>query len=37
MYYVERSGAIILMLGGGNKSSQTRDIKRARQLAKEWQ
>jgi putative addiction module killer protein len=37
MYYVERSGAIILMLGGGNKSSQTRDIERARQLAKEWQ
>ncbi len=37
MYYVERSGALILMLGGGDKSSQTRDIERARQLAKEWQ
>lgn len=36
MYYVERSGALILMLGGGDKSSQTRDIERARQLAKEW-
>ncbi|MDD5336191.1 MAG: type II toxin-antitoxin system RelE/ParE family toxin [Rhodoferax sp.] len=36
MYYVERSGALILMLGGGDKSSQIRDIERARQLAKEW-
>jgi putative addiction module killer protein len=36
MYYVERSGALILMLGGGDKLSQTRDIERARQLAKEW-
>ena len=37
MYYVERSGALILMLGGGDKSSQTRDIERAKELAKEWQ
>jgi len=35
MYYVERSGALILMLGGGDKSSQARDIERARKLAKE--
>ena len=37
MYYVERTGALIVMLGGGDKSSQTRDIERAKQLAKEWQ
>ena len=36
MYYVERSGALIIMLGGGDKSSQASDIERARQLAKEW-
>ena len=36
MYYVERTGALIIMLGGGDKSSQTSDIERARQLAKEW-
>ena len=34
-YYVERAGAIIFMLGGGGKSSQTKDIERAIQLAKE--
>lgn len=34
-YYVERAGAIIFMLGGGDKSSQTKDIERAIQLAKE--
>ena len=37
MYYVERSGALILMLGGGNKSSQARDIERVKQRAKELQ
>ena len=35
MYYVEQAGAIIFMLGGGDKSSQDRDIERAIQLAKE--
>lgn len=35
MYYVEQAGAIIFMLGGGDKSSQGRDIERAIQLAKE--
>jgi putative component of toxin-antitoxin plasmid stabilization module len=30
-------GALIVMLGGCNKSSQTGDIERAKQLAKEWQ
>jgi len=32
---VERTGALVIMLGGGDKSSQTRDIERAKQLAKE--
>jgi len=35
MYYVEHAGAIIFMLGGGDKSSQAKDIERAIQLAKE--
>ena len=35
MYYLEQSGAVIFMLGGGDKSSQAKDIKRALQLAKE--
>lgn len=37
MYYVERSGALILMLGGGHKSSQARDIEWVKQRAKELQ
>jgi len=35
LYYVERAGALVIMLGGGDKSSQARDIQRAKQLAKE--
>ncbi len=34
MYFVERNGELIVMLGGGDKSSQTRDIKDAKALAK---
>ena len=37
MYYVERSGALILMLGGGDKSSQARDIELVKQRTKELQ
>ena len=37
MYDVERSGALILMLGGSDKSSQARDIERVKQRAKELQ
>ena len=37
MYYVERSGALILMLGGGDKSSQSCDIELVKQRAKELQ
>ncbi|MCL2829970.1 MAG: type II toxin-antitoxin system RelE/ParE family toxin [Betaproteobacteria bacterium] len=34
MYYVQRGEVLILMLGGGNKSTQARDIQAARALAK---
>lgn len=35
MYYVQRGQRIIIMLGGGDKSSQQRDIARAIETAKE--
>lgn len=33
MYFVQRGSTLIVMLGGGNKSSQSRDISAAKQLA----
>jgi putative addiction module killer protein len=33
MYYVQRGDVIIIMLGGGDKSSQAADIAEAKQLA----
>ena len=33
MYYVERGEVLIIMLGGGDKSSQAADIARAVKLA----
>jgi putative addiction module killer protein len=33
MYYVQRGGVLIIMLGGGDKSSQSRDITAAQNLA----
>jgi putative addiction module killer protein len=33
MYYVQRGSVLIVMLGGGNKSSQADDIIKAKQLA----
>ena len=33
MYYVQRGAVLIVMLGGGDKSSQSRDIKAAQKLA----
>ena len=33
MYYVERGSALIVMLGGGGKSSQSADIAKAVKLA----
>ena len=35
MYYVERDGVLIVMLGGGNKSSQSADIAVAQNLSKQ--
>lgn len=35
LYFVERAGTIIILLCGGDKSSQGRDIERARKLARE--
>jgi len=34
MYYVQRGKTLIVMLGGGDKSTQSADIKRAIDLAK---
>jgi len=34
LYYVERNGALIVMLGGGDKSSQSEDIANAIALSK---
>jgi putative addiction module killer protein len=35
LYFVNRGTRIIILLCGGDKSTQTRDIKRARKLAEE--
>ena len=37
MYYVKQGTAIILMLGGGDKSTQDRDIEQAKVMALELQ
>ena len=33
VYFVRRGGVLIILLAGGDKSSQARDIKRAKELA----
>ena len=35
MYYIQRGDVLIVMLGGGDKSSQERDIAAAKAMAKE--
>lgn len=35
LYYVERAGALVIMLGGGDKSNQASDIAKAQKMAKE--
>ncbi|WP_353621761.1 type II toxin-antitoxin system RelE/ParE family toxin [Variovorax sp. J2P1-31] len=37
MYYVLYNGVALFMLGGGDKSSQERDIERAKEMAQELQ
>jgi putative addiction module killer protein len=36
VYYVQRGAIGVLLLCGGDKGSQDRDIDRAKRLAKEW-
>ena len=35
VYFIEVEGYVIVLLLGGNKSTQTADIKKARQMVKE--
>lgn len=35
VYFVKRGSAVVILLGGGDKRSQKRDIKRAIEMAKE--
>jgi putative addiction module killer protein len=37
IYFIKREREIIILLCGGNKSTQTRDIRDAKRLAKEWE
>lgn len=37
VYYVQRDGVTILLLCGGDKSSQDDDILRAKKLAAQWE
>ncbi len=34
MYYIQRGAVLIVMLGGGDKSTQAADVAKARKLAK---
>lgn len=36
VYFQQRGPEIVLLLCAGNKSTQVRDIKRAKRLAQEW-
>ncbi len=36
IYYVKRGETIIILLCGGDKSTQAQDIKTAKRLAAEW-
>ena len=36
LYFQQRGKVLIILLCGGDKSSQARDIRKARQLAKEY-
>jgi putative addiction module killer protein len=36
LYFIQRGPVMIVMLGGGDKSTQSADIARAFQLAEQW-
>jgi len=36
VYYGEHEKRLVILLGGGDKASQTRDINRAKQLWQQW-
>jgi putative addiction module killer protein len=36
VYYIQRGAMLILLLCGGDKSTQPKDIERARRLASNW-
>lgn len=36
VYYARRGGVLMLLLCGGDKASQARDIARAKALAQDW-
>jgi putative addiction module killer protein len=36
IYFHQQGNTVVILLCGGNKSTQTRDIKTARRLVEEW-
>lgn len=36
VYFMRRRAVLIILLCGGDKSTQSRDIKQAKDLAKQW-
>ena len=37
LYYIRNGETVIVLLCGGDKDSQARDIERAQEIAKEWE
>ncbi len=36
VYYMQRGSILVVLLCGGDKSTQAADIKRAHEIAKDW-